>query len=195
MNKTKEDSETAAKRARLEASIMRKRFSSRSLSKTGKPNGCLDSPREKREQTPIMPFISAVSLTDNCEKTVEKVTKKADDAALDRYAVFNLSTHTILTLESGLHSSSRLAAEELLQEAAKAKVRAEVGGPSEWKKKPSKVNMRFVANSILHTEAQNKRKMRTLKKWIEVYSELAALHYKHSSVVHRFLWQNNKILY
>jgi len=32
----------------------------------------------------------------------------------------------------------RLAAEELLKEASRAKIRADVGGPTEWKKKPQK---------------------------------------------------------
>ena len=48
--------------------------------------------------------------------------------------------------------------EELLQEAARAKTRAEVGGPSEWNKKPVRVNKRFVVNSLLQTESQNKRR-------------------------------------
>jgi len=50
-----------------------------------------------------------------------------------------------------------LAAEELSKEAGKAKARVDVGGPSEWTKKPKKLNMRFVVNSVLQTEAQNRR--------------------------------------
>jgi len=50
-----------------------------------------------------------------------------------------------------------LAAEELLKEASRAKVRAEVGGPTEWKKKPQKLNMKFVNNSVLQTTSQNRR--------------------------------------
>lgn len=53
---------------------------------------------------------------------------------------------------------TRLAAEELVKEAAKAKARADVGGPSEWKIKPKRVNIRFMTNSILQTESQNRRK-------------------------------------
>jgi len=62
-----------------------------------------------------------------------------------------------------------LAAEELMKEAGRARVRAEIGGPTEWKKKPQKLNMKFVNNSILQTTTQNRRKLQnnTKKEQVE----------------------------
>ena len=44
-----------------------------------------------------------------------------------------------------------------MKEASRAKARVEVGGPTEWIKKPQKLNLRFVNNSIIQVTSQNKR--------------------------------------
>lgn len=54
-------------------------------------------------------------------------------------------------------SCCRLAAAEIMKEVSKARTRAEVGGPSEWTKKPKRLNMKFLINSVLQAEAQNRR--------------------------------------
>ena len=159
MNGTNEDCETAAKRARLETKWMRKRFSfHRTAGMTGNKqsteNGCLDG-REKREQNASN---SPVTQQDNCESSKEK----AADAELERFVCFSM-WGLLRKLSKHEQFNSRLAAEELMQEAARTRTRVEIRGPSEWRKKPGRVNKRFVANSILHTESQNKRKSKKLK--------------------------------
>lgn len=57
-----------------------------------------------------------------------------------------------------------MAAEELLKEAERAKTRVEIGGSYEWAKKPKQVNKRFVVNTILQSESQNRRKAYNLNK-------------------------------
>lgn len=59
------------------------------------------------------------------------------------------------------NTKCRMAAEELLKEASKARTRVEVGGASEWKRKPSRINKMFLINSVLTAEAQNKRKRKS----------------------------------
>ncbi|XP_057367669.1 uncharacterized protein LOC130688685 [Daphnia carinata] len=137
MNNQLNDPETVAKRLRFEAKFLRKRFPFRS---GGAAADKRQDIREKSDQSLASPPTSASH--QNCEisKCEAKVGEGSDDAMLERLAVA-----------------------ELLQEAAKSKARADVGGPSEWSKKPARVNKRFVANSLLQTESQNKRKSSTSK--------------------------------
>ena len=46
------------------------------------------------------------------------------------------------------NTKCRMAAEELLKEASKARTRVEVGGASEWKRKPSRINKMFLIKTF-----------------------------------------------
>ncbi|XP_046450303.1 uncharacterized protein LOC124198493 [Daphnia pulex] len=122
------DPETIARQARFETKYLRKRFPLRSAGAS--------TDRKKSDQNLATPSTATTTQrTCGSNETEVKVGEGLDNAALERLAV-----------------------EELLQEAARAKARAEVGGPSEWSKKPARVNKRFMVNSLLQTESQNKRR-------------------------------------
>jgi len=57
----------------------------------------------------------------------------------------------------------RLAEAELLKESRAARIRAEVGGSLEWKKKPKKINKIFLVNTILQVTSRNSRKKEEMK--------------------------------
>ncbi|KAI9562546.1 D-directed R polymerases I and III subunit RPAC2 isoform 2 [Daphnia sinensis] len=147
MNNTLNDPETVAKRLRFETKYLRKRFPFRSAGAAADKRQDI---REKSDQSLIATPPTTAS-HQNCEssKHEAKVGEGSDDTMLERFVL--------------QRPVPVLAVEELLQEAAKSKARAEIGGPSEWSKKPARVNKRFVANSLLQTESQNKRKSSTSK--------------------------------
>ncbi|XP_032789572.1 uncharacterized protein LOC116926741 [Daphnia magna] len=135
MNNQLNDPETVAKRLRFETKYLRKRFPFRSAGAAADKRQDI---REKSDQSLATPPTTASHQNCGSSKHEVKVGEGSDDTMLERLAV-----------------------EELLQEAAKSKARADVGGPSEWSKKPARVNKRFVVNSLLLTESQNKRKSST----------------------------------
>lgn len=156
MNNQINDPEMVAKRLRFETKYLRKRFPFRSA---GAPAEKRQDIRDESDQNLATPTPTGSHHNCRLSEHEVKVGEGPDDTMLERF-VFQ---HPVCYIVSNLTMPNiiyRLAVEELLQEAAKGKVRADIGGPSEWRKKAGRVNKRFVANSLLQMESQNKRKSR-----------------------------------